>query len=553
LLSQDNPKAYAKQRPWWNDFATVRDRERFFHWVLEFPEVFFGRRGGFDVVVGNPPWDKALPARSEFYGRKDILIRAYSGNDLDHRIRELHSATPGLEAEFGQYQERTRTLATILRRGGDFPLSRGRTGAAHEDLSKFFFERAIRITRDGGSLGVLLPSVVYNGDGCVGLRDWLLGNATIRCFYGFENRQKIFPIHASYKFVCLVFQKTPATADGFRAAFMRHDLIELSLPGPLPWEVEITGAEVRNLSPNSFAFLEYRGPRDQEIVRKMYSRCVRLNDASESGWGATFISWRVHDMIFNASEDKDLWTDPATGKFYEPSALLAQVPANSIAEIEQMNRLGFFPVYEGKHIEQFIYGTKPIRWWLNVERARTKYPGAAPSDRFLAFRETASNTNQRTCIAAILPMGSAAAHTITAIKNSYVDAEAAAAVLNSLTFDFALRLRTAGTHISFTYMEPMPVPSASITNTLPRISTINAYSENCQFITDRRDLWPILWKSNRAVAEAYGLDANDFAHVLQSFQAFARKRSEFYAFLVDQTTKWASEVQSPVMQAEIAI
>ena len=53
--------------------------------------------------------------------------------------------------------------------------------------------------------------------------------------------------------------------------------------------------------------------------------------------------------------------------------------------------------------------------------------------------------------------------------------------------------------------------------------------------------------------EAYGLDANDFAHVLQSFQAFARKRSEFYAFLVDQTTKWASEVQSPVMQAEIAI
>lgn len=86
----------------------------------------------------------------------------------------------------------------------------------------------------------------------------------------------------------------------------------------------------------------------------------------------------------------------------------------------------------------------------------------------------------------------------------------------------------------------MPVPAADIANAMPRISTINAYPDNCQFITDRRDLWPDLWRLNRAVAEAYGLDADDFAHVLKSFGALARKRPEFYAFLMQQTAEWAT-------------
>jgi hypothetical protein len=544
LLSHEDIQEYAKLRPWWPEFLAVRERERFFHWELEFPEVFFGKRRGFDVVLGNPPWDKVLPARSEFYGRKDILIRAYSGNELDARIRELHAVTPTLEAEFEQYQERTKSLATILRRGGDFPLSRGRTAAAHDDLSKFFFERAIKITRESGSIGLLLPSLVYNGDGCVGLRDWLLTNASIRSFYGFENRLKIFPIHASYKFVCLVFQKAAPTGNGFRAAFMRHDLAELSQPGPHPWEVEISAPDVRNLSPESFAFLEYRGPRDQEIVRKMYSCSVRLGDSCDGAWGTTLISWRAHEAVFNASEDKDLWTDPVTGRLYEPAVLLGSVPRDPSALIEEMNRRGFFPVYEGKHIEQFIYGTKPIRWWLNVERARKKYTGAAPNEPVLVLRETASNTNQRTCIAAILPPGSAAAHTLTAVKTSHLDPSAAATVFNSLAFDFALRLRTAGTHISFTYMEPMPVPPGALTDALPRISTINASKEGCQFITDRRDLWPEVWQTNRAVAEAYGLSADDFGHILASFPSFARKRPEFYAFLIEQVRQWTAEALS---------
>jgi hypothetical protein len=71
-------RAYAESRPWWAAFCAVRERERFFHWELEFPEVFVDvERPGFDAVLGNPPWDKIKPDRKEFYGRYDILIRAY--------------------------------------------------------------------------------------------------------------------------------------------------------------------------------------------------------------------------------------------------------------------------------------------------------------------------------------------------------------------------------------------------------------------------------------------------------------------------------------------
>ncbi len=542
LLAEENVELYAKAQPWWDEFADVCERERFFHWELEFPEVFFGVRGGFDVVLGNPPWDKVLPARSEFYGRKDILIRAYAGNELDSRIKELHAGNPGLRDEFEAYQKRTKALADLLRRGGDFSLSRGRTAAAHEDLSKFFFERAITITRAGGSIGLLLPSVVYNGDGCSGLRKWLLTDATIRCFYGFENREKIFPIHASYKFVCLVFQKAAPETSEFVAAFMRHDLAELGQSGPHPWEVHISADEVRNLSPESFAFLEYRGPRDQKIVRKMYQSEVRLAGTGPGSWGIQMFTDLAHTLVFNASRDKDLWTDPETGKLYDPRLLLGTATVDPIAMIEGMNQLGFIPVYEGKHIEQFLYGTKPIRWWLNVERARTKYPRAAPNEPLFVFRETASNTNQRTCIAAILPRGSAASHKLTAVKVRHVDPEAAATVFNSFCFDYALRMRTAGTNISFTYMDPMPVPPAGATNVLPRVLTICGWNKACEFITDRKDLWPDLWAANRAVAEAYGLDADDFAHIIGSFDAFRRKRPEFTEFLVERVEEWANSI-----------
>jgi len=101
-------------------------------------------------------------------------------------------------------------------------------------------------------------------------------------------------------------------------------------------------------------------------------------------------------------------------------------------------------------VEQYLVGVKPVRSWLSVAQAEAKY-GRPPRNRAtLVFRETASNTNQRTCIAAVLPAGAAASHKLTGVLVDHVEPEAALTVLNSFYFDFLLRLRAAGTNVSFT-------------------------------------------------------------------------------------------------------
>ncbi len=261
----------AHEQTWWGDFDAVRRDEPFFHWELEFPEVFLdAERGGFDGVLGNPPWDKVLPAKTEFYAKADVLIRAFKGNELDQRIRELHAAEPALKDGFEAYRRRTTTIAQLLRKGGDFPHSEARSQAAHEDLSKYFVDRAARVAGRSGAVGMVVPSVLYNGDGCVGIRRFLLREAAIERFYGFENHGKrFFPIDSRYKFVSLVFRKG-RSADGFDAAFMRRDMAELTSDGPKPWMVRITPEEIEALSPETLAFLEYRSSRDQAIAHRMH-------------------------------------------------------------------------------------------------------------------------------------------------------------------------------------------------------------------------------------------------------------------------------------------
>ncbi|MBI4529872.1 MAG: type I restriction endonuclease subunit M [Deltaproteobacteria bacterium] len=556
LMSSTDLEADARSQPWWEEFKKVRDRERFFHWELEFPEVFADlpggqTGGGFDCVLGNPPWDKVLPSKIEFYGQHDVLIRAYKGNELDRRIDELHAQHPNLAAEFAVYRERATTIAQILRSGGDFPLAEARSQAAHEEIAKYFVDRAISVVATGGAVGLLVPSVFYNGDGWVGIRRYLVNEATIERFCGFENRKKIFNIHSSYKFVCLVARKDGANTGAFNAAFMRHDIEELENLDAKPWEVQMTREEIVRLSPETLAFLEYRSPRDQEIVRKMYAGRPTLGGAGGGSWGTRFVFWRSHELTFNTSEDKDLFCDPQTGKLYAPDWILGVEPTNPGEAIELMRAKGFRPVFEGKHVDQFLVGIKPIRWWLSVEQMRVKYNCLLRHEATLVFRDTARNTDERTCIANVLPSFSAASNTITGLILENVSVDAASVVLNSLSFDFALRLRTAGTHVSMTYIDPVPVPPADAVNRLPTVKTRLAWETGIDHITEDEALWPSLWEANRAVAQAYGLDADDLGYILSAFPVFARKRPKFFAYLKERVAEWKQTAASTTKAARI--
>jgi len=533
---------FSRARPWWPAFEVVRDRERFFHWELEFPEVLLDPdKRGFDAILGNPPWDKMKPDKKEFYGAYDILIRAYVGGELDQRIGELHTANPGLADEFKAYQSRIKAQVAHLKKGGDYQYQDwkidGKSTGGDPDMFKFFLERAHQLSRDGGYVGYVVPSALYNNEGCTGLRHLLLDRAVIARFYAFENRKKIFNIHASYKFVSLVFRKGEPDSGVFQAAFMRHDLEELEDGGPKAWMVEIRRDELERLSPGTLAFLEYRSPRDREILLKMYQDRPLLGDEGPNTWNAKF--YREFDM----TNDKDLWTNPVTGRLWTVKQILGTEPDDFQETRARMAEQGFWPLYEGKHIEQFLVDIKPIDRWVSLEACEDKYGRPPDPGPKVVFRDIARNTDMRTLIAAVLPAGSCTGNTLAWIKAEGLAPDIVATVLNAFPTDFSIRLRTAATHLNFTYMQRVAVPPLGIAKTLPACTTITPDTVgSVTHVGDLQKQWERVWEGNRALTEAYGLTPHEFEHILGTFPVLARKRPEFYAYLQECLNEWREEV-----------
>ena len=268
-----------------------------------------------------------------------------------------------------------------------------------------------------------------------------------------------------------------------------------------------------------------------DILRKMHRTNAALMGKRNDAWGARLLGWRDHEMIFDATADNALWTDPATRKDFKPDEVLGRKIENEFELLQAMQAEGFSPVYEGAHIDQFLFGTQPVRFWLKLELAKAEYGFGSSSGPLLVCPRITSNTDQKSCKAAVLPSGSAASATLWGFAFERVDIEAAAVVLNSFCFDYAFRQRMSGPSVTTNQMRYVPVPPASLTNSLPRIPTVCGWEHGIKNITELKEQWVPLWIANKAVAQAYGLSQDDFRHVLAAFPVFAKMHKEFFDFL----------------------
>ena len=305
---------------------------RFFHWELEFPDVFREEGSGFSAVLGNPPWEVAKPISMEFFSDHDPLYRSYGKQEalkkqkdyfedediearwLDYRSRfraqsnfTSHAARPFGEPEAAEKSSQRFTIAR-----GDLGLElhqRWRDmrekalvycdeehpfrhqGSADLNLYKLFLEAAHNLLRPRGRLGFLVPSGLYSDHGTRELRHLFLERCRWEWLFSIENRKKIFPIHRSYKFNPVIVEKGLSTG-AIRTAFMRHDIGD--------WEraeqhtIPYGGDRVRRFSPGSRAFFEIQSPRDLEILGKIYENAVLLGDDGPDGWGIRY--YREFDM-----------------------------------------------------------------------------------------------------------------------------------------------------------------------------------------------------------------------------------------------------------------
>jgi hypothetical protein len=441
----------------------ITSHQRFFHWPLAFPEVFVDAGGqplaspGFDAIVGNPPWD---------------MVRGDSG-ETDRREGRRESA---------------RRLTDFVRESGIYHVdSRG-----HANLYQWFVERAMQLVRAGGRLGLVLPFGVASDVGTAPLRRYLFDRVDIDSLTGFDNREAIFPIHRSVRFVlmtCTAGRPTSSIVCRFGITRLqdldRDPSTRFARSGRAPQAdrppITLTRAFLSRLSGDEdLGVPDVSSLRDLQIIERISATVPRLGQPE--GWHVRF------GRELNASDDRESFTS-YTG------AIDAR------------------PVVEGKQIE-------PFRVTLDACRQQLR-PGAArhvdvPRRARLAYRDVASATNRLTLIAAIIPPRAVTTHTLFCLKTRLPQSEQAVlcALLNSFVANYLIRMRV-NTHVTVGLVTRLPVPV--IREAHPLFDRLRALSESLTKSSSPVEAMPEYARLQAVAAHAYGLKAVEFEHVLSTF------------------------------------
>jgi Eco57I restriction-modification methylase len=441
---------HGKDRPQMTGYANALSVENhFFHWRLEFPTVF--EKGGFDVVLGNPPWEKIQLEEEKFFAQIAPDVAAASAKKRKEAIRLLETDRPEIHAAFQTALRRTAAQAQFVKHAGRFPFS----GEGNVSTHSLFIELATTIAGSHSRIGLVVPSGLATQDTQKHLFSALTSSGRLIRLLDFENRLKLFPsVHAQFRF-CLV-TIGPPRPHGAEAefAFLLQSTNDIRQPKR---SFRLSYAELCRFSPNTISCPQLVNEAEASLLRKIYTtgRVIYREDPQDNAWG--WQSWQV----FNETHEADL---------------LIEDPAVEDA----------LPLYEGKLFYQFDhrYATYltagEVRYLSSSDKerpglsVRTRYSVSKRiwSDRIatdgykarwiLAFRRITNATNERTAIFSILPKCITGSQS-PAVKTKQ-DAKSVACLLanlNSTVFDFAARRRVGGTDLNHFIIHQLPVITPS--------------------------------------------------------------------------------------------
>ena len=182
---------------------------RFFHWPLEFPSVFHRERPGFDVVVGNPPWNEITVEELAFYALREPGLRGLPNlADRRRRIAELDEQNPEWREELEDQQQQLATIRGFFSMSGGYQLQ----GVGDTDLYQLFCERYSHLVRPHGRLGVVLPRTAFLAQGARGFRRWLFAHNSLRRLdLILNNKSWAFTIHPQYTIALLTGRRRTPT------------------------------------------------------------------------------------------------------------------------------------------------------------------------------------------------------------------------------------------------------------------------------------------------------------------------------------------------------
>ena len=458
----------------WSKTRSIADDEGFLHWEVAFPGVWSEwqnahPRGGFDAVIGNPPWDRIKLQEVEWFStRSPELALAPTAAARRAGITRLRAANASLADDFDAAKDKADKLGQLVRSSGHYPL----LGGGDINLYSLFVERAMSLVKPDGFVGLLTPSGIYADKTAADFFKTISTSGRLAGLYDFENRKIFFKeVHASFKFCALIFGGERRTFEETGAAFFLHDTETIS---DQDRSFPLAPSDFARVNPNTGTAPIFRTRRDADITRGIYGRHPVLVDRSGGGERK---AWPVrYTRMFDMTNDSHLFrtSEQLRAEGFYP------VEGNRWKKGEDV----YLPLYEGKMVQAFdhraasvVVNPKNLNRPAQPREATLEEhtnPNWLPAPQFwvdatecsweseanwvLGFKDITAPTNVRTFIASLFPVvGFGNKVPIlkpeTASRNEWL----LAANFNAMAFDFVTRQKLQGQTLNLFIVEQLPV------------------------------------------------------------------------------------------------
>lgn len=450
-----------------NDLA---EQYRFLHWHLQFPQVF--ANGGFDVVLGNPPWEHVELKEEEWFAqRRPDIAEAQTAAVRKRRIQQLAEEDPSLFAAFRAALRGFDAETHLMRSSGRFPLSaRGRI-----NTYAIFAEHNRSLLRSGGRAGFIVPSGIATDDTTKNFFTSLVTDRALISLFDFQSGPGLFGAigHGTFKFSLVSLAGEPQH-EAPQFAFYLRDVPSLRAPDRV---FSLTPADLELLNPNTRTCPTFRSRRDADINLNIYRRVnilLREGDVERGNpWGIRFMQG-----LFNMSSDSGLFrlrgeleTQKASlegNRFVAKSEVyLPLIEAKMVHHFD--HRFGDYRDHpEGS--ENLILPDVPLerlqipdyathgRYWVRTSEVEGRLAGIWQRTWLFGWRDITKAQNERTVVASLIPsvaVGNTTQLMLPAVEPTLV--ASLYACLCSFVLDYAARQKIGGTHLTHVYLKQLPV------------------------------------------------------------------------------------------------
>ena len=455
--------------------SLVADAEvhpRAMEWEKVFPEIFSGETGGFDCVIGNPPWERLNLKNREFFAHSaPHIIKAVNAAESRKLIAKLENDNPELYDLYIKAKDSAENTISYVRVSGRYPLT------AKGDINTYacFAELAHNIVGRDGRVGLLTPTGIATDHTNRKFFEELIDSKSLIGLYDFENRKKIFPdVDGRYKFCVLLFGGSGVKKKSMDFVFFAHRMEELK---EKKRHIRLSADDFKRLNPNTRTCPIFRSRRDAELTKSIYKNIPVLIDESRKKGGNP---WDISYMImFHQSFDANL--------FISSEQLKADKYKFDGTKWQKGKKI-FLPLYEAKMIQAYDHRAASVvvddtkwtrqgqtsattlvnhqnpefsaqpRWWIDEIEVKRVLAGH-DTTKMLAFKNVTSPTNERTMIISFIPYCGVIHSAPLILTGPKICARLTSCLLgnlNSFIYDFVCRQKIGGINLSYYIINQIP-------------------------------------------------------------------------------------------------